>query len=135
MQVRKGVTHRPNSLWMSYSFQSLRFSCQMCGARLLGRERRGPGAHHHSRQSHVHRHPVQGEHVAAECCGGSVDNFIVCACPLVLTLSECNQCGFPSLYAQISCLSQAQSFVFSGCCPSNQGDRICHFRVPGHSVL
>lgn len=41
-------------------------SCQMCGAGLLGRERRGPGAHHHSWQSHVHRHLVQGEHTLTD---------------------------------------------------------------------
>lgn len=33
----------------------------MCGAGLLGRQRRGPGAHHYSWQGHVHRHPVQGK--------------------------------------------------------------------------
>lgn len=36
-------------------------SFQMCGAGLLGWKRRGPGAHYHSREGYVHRHPVQGE--------------------------------------------------------------------------
>lgn len=37
-------------------------SHQVRRAGLLGWKRRGPGAHYHSRQGYVHRHPVQGEH-------------------------------------------------------------------------
>ena len=35
--------------------------CQMCGAGLLGWKGGRPGAHYHTWQSYVHRHPVQGE--------------------------------------------------------------------------
>ena len=34
---------------------------QVRGAGLLGREGRGPGANHHPRQGHVHRHQLQGD--------------------------------------------------------------------------
>ncbi len=53
-------THTPNGINANY--MRIISSGQMCGAGLLGWERRGPGAHHHSWKGHVHRHPVQGEH-------------------------------------------------------------------------
>jgi len=43
---------------------TVKFLCvihQMCGAGLLGWQKRGPGTHHYSWQGHVHGHPVQGE--------------------------------------------------------------------------
>lgn len=65
---------------------------QMCGAGLLGWERRGPGAHHHSWQGHVHRHPVQGEHTHTH-----EDSFAV----------QCNSSKSVFLAASILCIRYA----------------------------
>lgn len=66
----------------------------MCGAGLLGWKRGGSGAHHHSWQGHVHRHPVQGESMhtqhdsPAVVCNSCLFTayFIWYVCPLVLTV-------------------------------------------------
>lgn len=79
-------------------------SCQMCGAGLLGWERRWPGAHYHSWQGHVHRHPVQGEHTHTEQDSITTVSRVFfwliqyycmwSVCPLVLQLQYCIYCGF-----------------------------------------
>lgn len=82
----------------------------MCGAGLLGWERRGPGTHHYSWQSHVHRYPVQGECTQQSTTGCSLHcnscrslsqfYLIMFKCPLVLRLwyyiSSCSRFTFLS---------------------------------------
>lgn len=116
-------------------------SCQMCGAGLLGWKRGGSGAHHHSWQGHVHRHPVQGESMhtqhdsPAVVCNSCLFTayFIWYVCPLVLTVGYYISPNFFLLLFFI--LVFFLTFLPTGCYSSHQGDSICHIRIPCYFVL
>lgn len=101
--------------------------CQMCGTGLLGWQRRRPGTHHHSRQGHVHRHPVQGDHTHTKVLlftvfnpilscrfienESNVHNKVYLGCRRGLSATLCWQCDIAGTKTS-SVLSSASSFFF-----------------------